>query len=137
MTDRPTPKRQRLPWTNEQLDFIATMRERGRGGEFIARELKERFGVICDASTVIYQCMRMGADIPPRLRIKPVKQKRRMRNGHVVRPFSKSDDKVLLEMKAAGHRTTEICRTLKRPSSSIIGRLMTLARQEARKETSR
>lgn len=137
MTDRPAPKRQRLPWTTEQLDFIATMRERGRGGEFIARELQERFGVVCDPSTVIYQCMRMGADIPARLRIKAAKPKRCIRNGHIVRPFRKEDDRRLLEMKAAGRRTTEIARSLRRTSSSITGRLMTLARHEARKERCR
>jgi len=134
MSDHPAPKRQRLPWTAEQFEFITAMRERGRGGDFIAAALKERFGVDRSASTILYQCLRLGADVPPRFRQATPKFKPFTRNGHRVRPWKRKEDKILLEMKAKGERTTVIARALKRNSSSITNRLMTIARNEARKE---
>lgn len=56
------------------------------------------------------------------------------RGGHIVRRFTPEEDKVLTEMDMAGERVCEMARRLNRKPNSVRGRLMTLARQEARRE---
>ena len=56
------------------------------------------------------------------------------RGDHIVRRFTSDEDSVLLQLEAEGLRICEMSRALGRPPNSIRGRLMTLARHQARKE---
>jgi hypothetical protein len=51
-----------------------------------------------------------------------------------VRRFTAEEDALLLQMEANGARYCEMCRALGRRHNSIIGRLATLARRDARAE---
>jgi hypothetical protein len=57
-----------------------------------------------------------------------------MRNGKAVRRFTPADDEKILSLSLAGKSDTEISRALDRRPNSIRGRLMTLARHQARAE---
>ena len=56
------------------------------------------------------------------------------RGDHVVRRFMPDDDARLLALDAEGLGHSAIGRAMGRPANSIRGRLMTLARREARAE---
>ncbi|WP_339543485.1 hypothetical protein, partial [Pseudomonas sp. JAI120] len=56
------------------------------------------------------------------------------RGGHIVRPFSAADDALLLTLEAQGINIAEIARRISRKPNSVKGRLMTLARRDARAE---
>ena len=56
------------------------------------------------------------------------------RNGFAVRHFTPEEDDRLLALEAEGKTYTEIGRLMNRKPNSIRGRLMTLARREARAE---
>jgi hypothetical protein len=116
--------------TAEQKEFCAEKREAGWSYLRIARKLGVSQG------SVSWHCLQMGAD-PPNAR--PIDKTIRtpliaMRNGKPVRRFTPEDDARLTAMSMAGKGDTQIGRALGRRPNSIRGRLMILARHEARDE---
>ena len=87
-------------------------------------------------SAVSWHCLRLGADSPRDLckPPDPVRTQRYMRSGHVVRRFTPEEDEQLLHLEAEGLSAGDIAQHLNRRRNSIVGRLMTLARQETRNE---
>lgn len=120
--------------TDQQLDEMARLRERGWGIDRIAAHFTGA-GTPVSASTIEWQCMRLGADAPVRFRgSSPKTQVAYDRGGHAVRPWTAAEDADLLRLEGGGIAYAEICRRLDRASSSVRGRLLTLARREARAE---
>jgi hypothetical protein len=116
--------------TMEQKEFAATKREAGWSHARIARQL----GV--SPGSVAWHCLKVAADPP---KAKPIDATMRGpalydRNGKPVRRFTPEEDQQILTMRLAGKTPTQIGRALKRRHNSIVGRLMTLARHEARLE---
>lgn len=121
----PAPK-----YSQETLDEAARLRETGLSLTRIAEQLSMSPGA------VYWHCLRLGADAP---KAKPLSARAlgpaEMRRGnHVLRRFTAEEDARLLEMEATGARVFEIARALKRKPNSVRGRMMTLARHEARQE---
>lgn len=116
----------------QQDDFntMVKMRERGLGYALIAKEIG------CSIGSVAWHCLRLGAEPP-----KPAPLWKGIvgpavvvRNGHELRRFTAQDDETLLSMEAGGATLSEMARALGRRHNSIKGRLMTLARRQARQE---
>ncbi|WP_368999728.1 hypothetical protein [Pseudophaeobacter sp. C1-32P7] len=97
--------------------------------------IAERLGMSHGA--VYWHCLRLGADSPKSQEHAPPVERGPMivcRSGHQVRRFTADEDRKLIEMEAAGLTASEMARRLNRKPNSVTGRLMTLARTEARKE---
>jgi hypothetical protein len=120
--------------TDGQIAEMSALRERGWSCARIAEHFAAK-GTRVSQGAVAWQCLRAGADAPLRLRGRshPAAQPY-MRNGRQVRPYTASDDVKLLEMEAAGSTLAAMSKALGRKNNSILGRLMTLARQQARAE---
>jgi transposase-like protein len=116
--------------TEQQIDRIACLREHGVGVARIAREIG------CSESAVEWQCLKLGIEPPRPGRLPPVPTEPLVirRGTRFVRRFTAAEDAQILAMSAAGKTLTEIARALDRRVHSIIGRKMTLARHEARRE---
>lgn len=116
--------------TEADRERITTMREAGASCGQIAA------AVGCSVSAVSWQCLRLGAEPPnPRsLNDVPTTPKVSKRGDHVVRRFTVDEDAQILALEAEGFRPIEIARRLGRPPNSVLGRIMTLARREARME---
>ena len=125
MTKRPS-------LTDEQKELIADMRERGLSCGVISRRLNLSQGAVS------WHCLVAGIDSPrTRSRVPaPVKHDQYMRNGRVVLAFSPDDDAQLLALEAEGKRYGTIAKIMGRRRNSVLGRLATLARHEARREAS-
>lgn len=54
------------------------------------------------------------------------------KRGHTIRRYTEDEDQKILAMEALGANPTEIAKALGRARSSIIGRMMMLARHEER-----
>lgn len=116
--------------TQEQKDFAFEKREAGWSINRIAM----RLGV--SPGSIAWHCLAMGAD-PPNAR--PIDKAIKgpvscLRNGKSVRRFTPEEDQQLVAMRLAGKTDTQIGRVVGRRSNSIRGRLMTLARHDARAE---
>lgn len=116
--------------TQAQKDFAVEKREAGWSHERIARAIDR------SAGAVAWHCLALAAD-PPNAR--PIDKTIRgplvvMRSGKPVRRYTPEDDAQLLELALAGNTHSQIGRVMKRRPNSIKGRLMTLARHEARAE---
>jgi hypothetical protein len=115
--------------SEEAYDAMAEAVERGEP----PRRVAERFGV--SLGTVNWTCLRLGADRPAKHRGKTPRPAGTMRRGnHTVRNFTPDEDEIILSMRASGHRIVEIAQATGRKHNSIVGRLLTLARHEARAE---
>jgi hypothetical protein len=121
--------------TEQDFDRIAELRENGvmpdgRRATFklIAAELD------VSPSAISWHCLRLGAEPPTPGRLNPPGPRVMKRGKFEVRRFSPEEDRRLLELDAAGAKRSAIARELRRRSNSITGRLMTLARLEAREE---
>lgn len=117
-------------FTDEQREQMANRREAGETLETIA----QAFG--CSASNVYWTCLALGADKPnakplPTTVLGPMVVQRK--NG-VVRRFTAEEHARLLALEAQGKGDTEIGKALGRRANSVRGRLMTLARRDARAE---
>jgi len=126
-SDRP---RKRPPLSAEEKAFAIEKRELGWSCERIARSLG------CSAGSVSWHCLQVGADPP---NAKPIDTSIRgpmavVRNGKLVRRYSPEEDRKLVALSLSGKTHTEIGRELGRRPNSVRGRLMTLARHEARLE---
>jgi hypothetical protein len=112
------------------FDVIVEMRERGKTYEQIGN------AIVCSASTVSWHCLRLGADPPktwPSWKgiVGPAEFSR---NGHIVRRFTAKEDELLIQLDLQGLSILKIAKRLGRPWNSTRGRLMTLARRDARAE---
>ncbi len=116
-------------YSDHQITSAADLREQGQSIDKIA----QRVGM--SASSVYWHCLRLGAD-SPRAKGMPrnVGNMVVKRGNHVVRRFTPEEDRQIVQMEADGCRLSEIARKLGRRRNSILGRLMTLARHEARAE---
>lgn len=117
-------------FTDEQREQIAARREAGESYAQIARA----FG--CSPSNVYWICLSLGADLP---NAKPLPTTVRGpltmdRKGFSVCRFTAEEDAQLLALEAEGKGDSEIGKVMGRRPNSIRGRLMTLARREARAE---
>lgn len=122
--------------TDEQIDDMAMRRERGDSLEQIARHFRAQ-GVEISREAIGWQCLRVGADLPPGRRGRASRPRKPYYRGTVkVRPFTPRDDARILELEGRGYNPAEIGRALNppRPPNSIRGRLYALAREEARAE---
>lgn len=90
-------------------------------------------------SAVSFHCLKLGADSPNTVGNIQVPNGPMVvaRGNHEVRRFSPDEDRLLIDMERSGTRICDIARSLKRPPNSVRGRLMTLARREARIEEAR
>lgn len=122
--------------SDQQLEEMVALRERGWGSSRIAAHFTNT-GTPVSVGSINWQCLRLGAEPPPRLRATIPSQKALKpyrRNGFAVKRFSPEDDQVLRDLDAKGARVSEMARKLDRPANSVRGRLFTLARHEARAE---
>lgn len=116
-------------YSNETLEAIAEMRESGMSLGAIAKH----FGV--SRSVVSWHCLRLGADSPEtEARALPPTPGPMviLRGGREMRRFTPEEDARLRRMAADGVRVSEMARALGRATSSIHGRLATLARHDER-----
>ncbi|WP_030540583.1 hypothetical protein [Sphingobium sp. DC-2] len=120
--------------SDEQLAEMAELRERGWGLTRIAEHFTDA-GTPVSRSTVNWQCLRLGADAPPRLRGRQTAPSAPYwRGGRSCRPWTDAEDRQLLRLEASGVSATDMARRLGRANSSVRGRLLTLARRDARRE---
>jgi len=120
--------------TEEMLEEAANLREKG----WSLGRLANRYG--CSEGAIAWHMLRLGADVP-RLATKELEQTytgpmETTRGGFVVRRFSPADDALIRKLDAEGKGTSAIGRAFDplRLPNSIRGRLMTLARHDARRE---
>lgn len=119
----------RTALTDDQLDRMAEMRERGLGYARIA----EILNVSQDA--VEWQCLRLGALPPPERRYSPNRRSPVYQRGNVtVRAYTPFEDARLLALAPVVTSRAEIARRLGRSRNSVVGRLLTLARRDAMDE---
>jgi DNA-binding CsgD family transcriptional regulator len=116
--------------TAAEKEYAAERREHGWSHDRIAKVL------CCSPGAVAWHCLAMGADPP---NAKPINKTikgplRYMRSGKPVRRFTAIDDQELLALSLAGKTHSQIAKVMGRQPKSIRGRLMMLARQEARPE---
>lgn len=120
--------------SDAQVQSMAEVRERGWTHRMIARHFTTRGTPISEGS-IAWQCLRVGADLPPARRKKPNADPRPMqRGGHTVRPFTEAEDAQLLELERSGTSIANIGRKMDRRHNSVRARLMILARRDARAE---
>lgn len=124
-------------FSDDDYDLMATRREAGNSCEAIAALIRAT-GKECSAEVVNWHCLRLGAD-PPNAR--PLPQTcpgpvAMQRGDHVVRRFSKEEDERLTALAKTIPTISDyqIGRLMGRKPNSVRGRLMTLARHEARRE---
>ena len=113
----------------DRLNQMMDLREAGK----TYKQISKITGM--HVSSISWYCLKFGIDHPDKTG--EIKEKNYpmtcSRNGHAVRRFTDDEDKLLLEMDAAGKNYTQMGRRLNRKRNSIEGRLMTLARREERK----
>lgn len=119
--------------TEELKAKIYLNREAGKSIGWISQRVGLSKGAIA------WHCLRDGVE-SPKTRGKVITPRRpgavEQRGNHVVRRFTAEEDAMLVRMAREGHGYTAIgraCTPPRRPNS-IKGRLMTLARHDARKE---
>lgn len=114
--------------SGDALDRAIALREQGRSTAFIKRVLN----IPLSPGAIEWQLMRAGVyppgRIPPGLYTRRYVTRQRHRT---VRPFTPDEDRALLTLEREGKRVHEIAAALGRRSSSIRGRLLTLARYDA------
>jgi hypothetical protein len=126
----------RTPRTKLQqpiIEEICEMRERGLSYGQICNKLAVK-GIEVSHGAVGWWCLRYGADSPKSINRKPPAPRAYMRNGKLVRSFTPVEDQELLRLDALGIGPTEMGKKMGRTHNSIIMRLATLARHEARQE---
>ena len=117
-------------YSDSLLDRAAAMRDEGHSYTAISQRLEISYGA------VYWHCLRLGADSPRAQRSREHAPGPRVvsRGNHQVRRFTDDEDRRLLAMELDGETVSAIARALGRKPNSITGRLMTLARREARRE---
>lgn len=120
----------RAPLTQAEIETAVAMREAGRTMGQIALKLG------CSVGSVSWALLRLGVDLHadrplPEVPVEPVI---RGRGRHVFRLYTQAEDQQLLALEAEGLNASQIGRRLGRRTNSIVGRLATLARRDARAE---
>jgi transposase-like protein len=113
--------------TSEQLAIVERMRAKGKSYRQIARRMGMSPGAIS------WYCLRYAIEGPKgriKSRVKPGAIS--TRGNHVVRRFTPEEDQKIVEMRLSGMSINVIAGTMGRATSSILGRLMTLAAWEER-----
>ena len=127
-----TSKKTRRRLSPDEIDEIVRLRERGHSYEWIGGKLG------CSGANVSWHCCRLAVEPPKPSRTSWDAIKGPAfyvsRTGVTVRRFTPEEDQVLLTMRSNGARVCDIAQRLGRGGNSIIGRLNTLARREARRE---
>lgn len=121
----------RADLTAEELDRIADLRERRLTEAAIAAKIG------CSLGSVSWALLKLGIDINADRPLPPVPTAPvvAQRGDHVVRRFTQAEDEQLLALEADGLSVYAISQRLGRRNNSVLGRLRTLARREARLET--
>lgn len=120
--------------SDAQIDEMCELREKGWGIDRIAAYFTAQ-GTPISGKAINWQCMKNGADAPPRLRGRHTQPTAPYRRGnHIVRPYSSEDDALLRVLDQQGFSVAVISRRMGRKPNSIRGRLITLARMDARAE---
>lgn len=114
--------------TLEQIARICEMREGGRSYGFIARI------VGCSRGAVAWQCLRNGADKPGAKPLPDQDPAEYRRGSHQVRHYTPDEDALIIALALQNFPRTVIAKRLGRKPHSVLGRIMTLARREARRE---
>lgn len=120
----------RAPLTEAETDRIIELREAGKTEGFIAREIG------CSEGTVSWALLKAGVDIYADRALPPVPEHPTtcVRGGHLVRRYTQAEDERLLALEATGLNVHRIAVTLGRRHNSVVGRLRSLARRQARAE---
>lgn len=120
--------------SDQQIDEMCALRERGWSAERISQHFAAT-GTKVSPGSIHWQCLQHGADVPKRFRkASHAPHRAYQRNGHPVRPYTAEDDAKLLELEAQGLGMAAIGRAIGRKPNSVRGRLLTIARQQARAE---
>lgn len=115
--------------TDQQKDRIRELREAGRSLGFIARR------VSCSEGAASWYCLLNAIESPRTARnTRTVSQPAIVERGGFIVRFSADEDEELLRLEAQGTRLSEIARALGRKRNTVLGRLATLARRDARLE---
>jgi IS30 family transposase len=118
--------------TPEKIDRAISLRRKSWSLAEIATDLGASVGA------VRWQLLRNGEVDPPRPTARfpmvPIRPKTLVIGGRRVRRFTREEDARLLELESQGLGLSEIARRLGRKHNSVIGRLMTLAHHDSRKE---
>ncbi|MDI7773756.1 hypothetical protein [Asticcacaulis sp. EMRT-3] len=117
--------------SDAQIDEVVALREAG----WTMTAIAARFGV--KKSLIEWHCLRLGAEPPDRLyalRRVPEQPSAYVRAGRLVRLYTRTEDERLLALACAGQSQSRIAQALRRSVNSVTGRLMILARREARAE---
>jgi hypothetical protein len=122
--------------TDQQRELIGPLRESG----LTILEIARRFG--CSEGAVKFYCLVNGIDAPKNLvkPLRPIPTKTvcyTRSDGHVIRRFTASEDKRLLELEAEGLSYGAIGRALGRNRNVVVSRLACLARRDERAEENR
>ena len=128
--------------SDQQLDEMVELRERGLTCRQIAKHFTIR-GTPISVGAISWQCLRLGADLPverrrscPAVEAREFSADRCERSGFVVRRYSAEDDRLLIALEAEGLTYRQIGDRFDPPRkhNSVKGRLLTLARRQARAE---
>lgn len=121
----------RPPLTEAQLERIAELTEDGR---YTVARIARMVG--CSEGSVGWAQLKLGVDRHPTKPLPPVPTEPVVarRGEHVVRRYTQAEDAELLRLEAQGLPAYRIGKRLGRRANSIVGRLRTLARREARAE---
>lgn len=112
------------------IEQLAELRE-GKGWTY--KRIAEAMGK--SEGWVSWYCLvngieKPGTPVPSRVRPGSVEH----RGKHLIRRFAPEEDNRLLALEAEGLSYSQIARAVGRHRNSVLGRLATLARQEARAE---
>ncbi len=127
--------------TDEQLEKAIAWREAGCSSQWIAEQL----GGVVSSSALDWHFLKHGVESPNtaagqhsanRLVGRNQPGSVVQRGNHVVRRFTPEEDRHLLQLAEQGVSNSEIGRRLVPPRKPnvVLGRLLTLARREARAE---
>lgn len=114
-------------------DVVARLAELREGKGWSYKRIAEAMGK--SEGWVSWYCLVHAIEkpgTPARSTVKPGSVERR--GDHLIRRFSEDEDARLLELEAQGLNYSRIARSVGRHRNSVLGRLATLARREARAE---
>jgi hypothetical protein len=119
---------------DEQIQEMCALREKGWGIQRIADHFTAN-GTAISFGAISWQCLRAGADTLPQF-YGATRQAGTAyrRNGRVVRPFTPDEDDLIRKLDMQGVDLTTVAQRLNRQRQSVLARLATLARREARQE---
>jgi hypothetical protein len=115
--------------SDPQIEVMSELRESGWSYQRIAAHFTAA-GTSISSGSIAWQCLRVGADLPPARRGRAYGTRTWGRG----RAFTPAEDARLLELEQRGAKYSVIAKDLGRAENSIRGRLMTLARHQARAE---